>query len=111
MLQELKNLLKDQWGLSPDLVLMLSGCLVYFAFNALLRKPALAPWGLVAPLVLALGLEACEIWDQYQHVGLFAPGNDPLLGIVVRHGLDVLKVMALPLVLVFLGIRHFNDGS
>ena len=103
MLQQLKALLRDQLGLPPAAVLVFVGCLAHLALNTVLRKPLTSGWGLFGPLVLGIALESFEIWIQYRDIGLFAPGNDPVIVILGRHALDVLAMLALPLVLVALG--------
>ena len=107
MLQQLKHLLRDQLGIPPFAVLVVAGCAAHLALNALLHKPLTSAWGLLAPLALGVALEGYEIWDAYRDSGLFAPGNDPLLTILERHGLDVLKVVAAPVIVVVLGF--FSD--
>ena len=103
MLQQFKVFVRDQLGLPPLVVFLVTGCLAHFALNALLRKSPTSAWGLLAPLVLAVGIESYEIWLQYKNVGLLAPENDPLLVILLRHGLDVVKMLAAPLLIVALG--------
>ena len=103
MLRELKSFIRDQLGLPSWLVIIAAGCIAHVALNAILRKPATSPWGLIGPVGLGVVLEAYEIWVQYRPVGLFAPGNDPLLIILGRHGLDVLLMLAGPIVIVALG--------
>ncbi len=104
MLQQLKVLLRDQLGLPPSAVLVFVGCVAYLALNAVLRKPLTSAWGLLGPLVLGVALESFEIWIQYRDVGLFAPGNDPVIAILGRHGLDLLAMLAVPLLLVAWGV-------
>jgi hypothetical protein len=102
MLQQLKTFLRDQLGLPPFAVLLVAGFAAHIALNALLRKSPASPWGLLAPLLLGVALEAYEVWHAYRGVGLFAPGNDPLRTILARHTLDVGKMLAGPLLLVAL---------
>lgn len=87
----------------PTLVFIVVGCAAHLALNVALRKPLTSAVGLLAPLVLGLALESYEIWVQYRDVGLFAPGNDSLLTILTRHGFDIVKMLAAPLLLVTLG--------
>ncbi len=103
MLQQIKFLMRDQLGLPPVAVLVVAGCVAHLLLNVLLRKPLSSAWGLLAPLILGLALESYEIWVQYRNVGLLASGNDPLLAIFIRHGLDILKMLAAPSFLVVLG--------
>lgn len=103
MLQSIKVVLRDQLGLPPFTVLLAAGCISHLVLNALLHKSPTSAWGLLAPLFLGVALESCEIWLQYGNLGLLAPGNDPLLTILSRHGLDVATMLAVPLVLVTLG--------
>ncbi len=66
-----------------------------------------SPWGLLAPLTVGLVIESIEIWTAYKHVGLFAPGNDQFLVIVLRHAFDVLAMFVVPALLVaFTYFRH-----
>lgn len=104
MLQDLKNLIRDDLGLPPSLVFIVAGLVTHIALNALLRKPITSAFGLLAPLALGLTLESVEIWIQYKNTGLFAPGNDPIQIILLRHGLDIAKMIAAPLILVAIGI-------
>jgi hypothetical protein len=104
VLQQIKSLIRDQLGLPPVVVLVVTGCVSHLLLNVLLRKPPSSAWGLLAPGVLGLALESYEIWVQYKSVGLFAPGNDPLLVILWRHGLDILKMLVGPALLVVAGI-------
>jgi len=103
VLQQIKGLIRDQLGLSPSLMFIVAGCVVHLALNAVLRKPLTSATGLLAPLALGLALESYEIWVQYRNVGLFAPGNDPLFAILWRHGFDIVKILAAPLLLVAAG--------
>jgi hypothetical protein len=103
VLQQIKFFIRDQLGLPPVAVLVVVGCVTHLALNALLRKSPTSAWGLLAPLVLGVTLESYEIWLQYRQAGLLAPGNDPLLAILMRHGLDVVKMLVVPLLLVALG--------
>ena len=91
-------------GLPPIAVLITVGLLAHILLNALLRKSPLAAWGLLAPLCLGICLESYEIWMQYRKFGLFAPGNDPLAMIMIRHFVDVLWLLAAPTLLVVLAI-------
>ena len=76
------------------------GLVAHVAVNVLLRKPPGSAWGLLAPLTLGLAIEAWEIRVQYGDMGLTAPGNDPLVQILLRHGLDVGLMLAGPVLLV-----------
>lgn len=106
MLQQIKGLIRDQLGLPPTLMLIIAGCVSHLALNLVLRKPLTSAWGLLAPLALGLALETYEIWIHYRHVGMFAPGNDPLLAILWRHGIDIVKILAAPLLLVTAGTLY-----
>lgn len=99
-MQQIKNFVRDALGIPPAAALFAAGCVAHLALNALLRKSPASPWGLLSPLVLGAALEAWEIWEHYQAIGLTAPGNDPLAVILVRHGLDVGIVLSGPLLLV-----------
>ena len=103
MLHQLKFIFRDKLGLPPWTVLVAVGCLAHVALNAVLRKPITSGWGLLGPLGLGVAVESYEIWIQYRTIGLFAPNNDPLLTILGRHGLDVLLMLAGPLLLVIIG--------
>ena len=103
MLQQIKYFLRDQIGLPPFAALVAAGCIAHLAMNTMLRKSPTSAWGLLAPLALGMTLETYEIWVQYKNTGLLAPGNDPLLTIHWRHGLDVIKMLILPLLLVAIG--------
>ena len=103
MLQQIKSFILDRLGLPPSAVLVVVGCAAHLALNALLRKSPTSAWGLLAPFVMGVALESYEIWLHYGNQGLAAPGNDPLLVILGRHGLDVVKMLAAPLLLVALG--------
>ena len=104
MLHRIKKFLRDQAGLPPIALLMGAGCIAHLLLNAVLRKPVTSAWGLLAPLALGLSLESIEIWVQYRDVGLLAQGGAGVLGIILRHSLDLLKVMLIPLSLVALGM-------
>ena len=103
LLRELKYFLRDQLGVPPWLVLATAGLLAHVALNAALRRPIASGWGMLGPLVAGIALESFEIWIQYRNVGLFAPGNDPLFAILGRHSLDVMLMLAGPLLLVLAG--------
>ena len=81
-----------------------AGCIAHLLLNAVLRKPATSAWGLLAPLALGVSLESIEIWVQYRDVGLLAQGSAGVLGIILRHSLDLLKIMLIPLSLVAIGM-------
>ena len=103
MIEQLKTLLRDTLALPPDLVLAVSGLIGHLLLCLMLRLPMHSPWGLLAPAILGMLIEGYEIWVQYRDVGLFAPGNDPLGVILLRHALDLLKMLGLPLLLVVIG--------
>lgn len=84
------------------------GLSAHLALNGLMRKSPTSPWGLLAPLMFGVALEGYEIWIHYRAVGLLAPGNDPLSIILMRHGLDIAKMLAGPLLLVLAGF--FTPG-
>lgn len=104
MFEQIKTVLRDYIGLPPWSVLAAVGLVAFLALNALLRKPLTSGWGLLAPLAIGIVLESYEIRVQYREVGLFAPGNDPLLVILARHGLDVLIMLAIPAVVVAIAL-------
>jgi len=103
MLRQIKALLRDQLGLPPIAVLVVAGLIAHLLLNALLRKMPTSPWGLMAPFVLGLTLEAWEIWVQYKDIGLASPQGDPLLDILARHALDILAMLVGPVLLVVAG--------
>jgi hypothetical protein len=107
MLGQVKAFLRDELGIPPWSVLLVVGLLAHLSLTALLRKPSSSPCGLLAPLTLGVAVEAYEIWVQYRDIGFFAEGNDPAWLIISRHGLDVLRMLALPALLVANG----NVGS
>ena len=109
MLQQVKRLVRDQLGLPPSVVLIIAGLATHLALNALLRKPLTSVWGLLAPLVLGCALESYEKWVQYRVSGIFAPGNDPVISIIARHGLDIAKMLSAPLLLVVIAHIGAND--
>jgi hypothetical protein len=111
VLEQIKFCIRDQLALPQSAALVLVGCIAHLALNALLRKSPTSAWGLLAPLVLTVALESYEIWIHYRNVGLFAPGNDPLVTILARHGLDVVKTLAAPLLLVVIGALFCVDGN
>lgn len=106
MFEALKSLLRDQLGAPPWLVLMAIGLTVHLAANALSRRPATSPFGLLAPLVLGLTIESIEVWQHYRQIGLFAHGNDPPWRIAARHGRDVAVMLALPAAFVLVARRR-----
>ena len=103
MITRLKTFLRNDLGLPPWVILALAGCLAHLLLNAILRKPMTSAWGLLGPLAIGIILESYEIWVQYRQLGLFAPGNDPLVAILGRHGLDVLLLLSVPLLIVVVG--------
>ena len=103
MFAQLKSFLRDTLTLPPDLVLVIVGLISHLLLCLLLRKPLNSAWGLLAPIIVGILIEGYEIWVQYRDVGLFAPINDPLAVILLRHGLDILKILVLPILLVVTG--------
>jgi hypothetical protein len=103
VLDRLKHVLTSSLGLPPVVVLTTAGLVAHILLNSLLRKSPLAAYGLIAPLCLGIGLESFEVWQQYRRVGLFAPGNDSLPLIIMRHFVDVLWLMVAPGLLVLGG--------
>ena len=100
----IKRFITDTLGLSPAFVLFAAGLATHLLLNRLLGKPLTAPHGLLLPLAVGISVEGYEIWQAYRNVGLFAPGNDPLLAILARHMRDVAILLAGPLVLSAIGI-------
>lgn len=103
MVRDLKAIFRDYVGAPPWLVLILVGCVAHVASNVVMRKPITSAWGLIAPLTLGLALESYEIWEQYRQVGLFAPTNDSLLLILVRHAQDIALLLTAPVLIVLGG--------
>ena len=103
MIRESKRFLREQLGLPPWFILVVAGCIAHVAVNAVLRKPVTSALGLIGPIGAGVALEAYEIWVQYGRIGLFAPGNDPLTTILARHALDVLLMVAGPMLIVLSG--------
>jgi len=103
MFVQLKSFLRDTLILPPDLVLVIVGLISHLLLCLLLRKPLNSAWGLFAPITVGILIEGYEIWVQYRDVGLFAPSNDPLAIILLRHGFDILKMLVLPVLLVATG--------
>jgi len=100
VLEQIKSFIRDTLGMPPSVTLLAIGSAAHLALNALLRKPPGSPWGLWAPLILGLAIESWEIRATYHAIGLTAPGNDPLVIILMRHGFDVGLMLAGPLLLV-----------
>lgn len=103
MLRNLKSIIRDQLGLPSWLVLIAVGCAAHITLNAILRKPIGSSWGLIGPIGIGVALESYEIWVQYRDIGLFAPGNDPLITILGRHGVDILFMLVGPISIVVIG--------
>ena len=103
MFTQLKSFLRDTLALPPDLVVVIVGLITHLLLCLVLRKPLNSAWGLLAPAIVGMLIEGYEIWAQYRDVGLFAPSNDPLAVILLRHGLDILKMLVLPVLLVATG--------
>ena len=103
MLTQLKVFLRDTLGIPAAAVLLATGLLAHVVLCLLLRKPMVSAWGLIAPALLGVMIEAYEIWVQYREIGLFAPGNDPVAAILLRHAFDVAKMLLLPGLLVIAG--------
>jgi hypothetical protein len=87
-------------------VLVAVGCLAHVFLNALLRRPIASAWGLLGPLGLGVVLESYEIWVHYRNIGLFAPGNDALITILSRHGLDVASMLIVPFLVVLITVFY-----
>ena len=85
------------------LVLVLAGLISHVLLCLALRKPVTSAWGLLAPMTLGLFIESYEIWVHYRDIGLFAAENDPLYAILLRHALDIIKMLALPFLIVIVG--------
>lgn len=100
MFDRLKSFFRDTLALPPDLILIIVGLVSHLLLCLLLRKPLNSAWGLLAPTLLGILIESYEIWIHYRDIGLFAPSNDPLEVILLRHSLDIIKMLALPLILV-----------
>ena len=97
-------LLRDALGLPPAVVLAVVGGAAHMRLNWLLKNPLMSPWGVLGPLALGVALETWEIWVRYRDIGLFAPGNDPLLEILARHAIDIAVMLAVPVLLVSAGV-------
>ena len=100
MFDHLKSFLRDTLALPPDLILVVVGLVSHILFCLLLRKPLNSAWGLLAPVMLGILIESYEIWIHYRDIGLFAPNNDPVAVILLRHSLDIIKMLVLPSLLV-----------
>ena len=103
VIQKLKAFVRDQLGVPPVVVLVAVGLFAHIALNFALKKPFTSPWGLLAPVTLGCAIEAWEIWVQYSEIGLTASGNDPVVVILARHALDVIVMVAAPVLLVGIG--------
>lgn len=109
MIEYIKTLLRDDLGISSDVVLVIAGILAHIVLCLILRKPIYSAWGLLAPLILGITLESYEIWIHYRNIGLFAEGNDPLFVILLRHSFDIIKLLSLPVLLVVIHKVFFNN--
>ncbi len=103
MISTIKSFLRETLALPPELVLVVAGLVSHVMLCLLLGRSPYAAWGLLGPLIFGVALEGYEIWVHYKDIGLFAPGNDSLLTILLRHGKDVLLMLSLPLLLVAMG--------
>ena len=104
VLEQIKEFLKDTVGLPAFVVQIGMGLSAHVALNLLLHKPLTSAHGLLLPLILGVSIETYEIWIQYRDVGLFTPGNDPLLVILARHLGGVALVLVGPVALVIYGM-------
>jgi len=103
VLTQLKVFLRDTLGIPAAAVMLVTGLLAHIVLCLLLRKPIVSAWGLLAPALLGVMIEAYEIWVQYRQIGLFALGNDPVATILLRHAFDIAKLLLLPGLLVIAG--------
>ena len=100
-MDRLKQLLLNHLPLSADAILLLLGLVCYLGTCLVFRRPLTWAWALLPGLLLALAIEAAEIWAHYGGAGLARAEAGSLAAIVGRHLRDV-AVMTLPAVLVFL---------
>ena len=100
MLEGLKHLLVEQSGIPVELLLVLLGSGLHVVTNMACRRSVYAPPGLFACLAAGICLECRDIWAHYKSIGLFAPQNDPLGEILLRHAVDIAWLSALPAAIV-----------
>ncbi len=103
MISELKSLIVETLGIPPVVVLACAGLAAHLLANFVLDRPATSALGLLLAVALGLLVEGYEIYLAYRDVGLLAPGNDPVWRILLRHGADVLALVAMPVLLVGYG--------
>jgi hypothetical protein len=94
VLDRIKETLLALVPLQAETLLVLLGLVCHLATCLILRRPLSWLWALVPGLVLAVALEAFEIWQHWLAPGLSLRGQ--VLGILGRHLRDVALVTVPP---------------
>lgn len=100
MLPQLKDFLRAQLGVYPDVIIVVAGLACFLITCLVARRPLAWAWALVPGICLALAVEAWEIWQHYGARGLTAASVRELAGIIWRHARDVLVMNLAPAVVV-----------
>jgi len=105
-LRRLKEWVESAVPLPQPAVLGVIGLACFLGTCLVLRKPLSWGWALAPGIVLAVAIEAWEVWDHYGESGF---GRTSVAGVVARHLLDV-AVMNLPAAVVW-GVAFLRRGG
>lgn len=94
---------------SSDALLVFIGLGLYLATCLIARQPLSWAWALLPGVLIAVALEAWEIWDHYGTRDLLRTEPTDILAILLRHSKDVLVTNLAPglVVLVALALERW----
>ncbi|PCI78453.1 MAG: hypothetical protein COB20_06675 [SAR86 cluster bacterium] len=100
--QEFKLLVVDILGLSKDAIHVYLGLTVFFLTVAVLKKGKIDLWAVAPVLVLAVGMETIDLYDNYRSMNSMYWSNSV-------H--DIINTTFWPLVIVALAKLKYLDTS
>ncbi len=100
MLERLKDFVRSELGLPPDVMLVFIGLGLFLATSLVARRPLTWAWALIPGLCVSIFLESAEIWGQYGIHGLVEKDAKEIATILLRHSRDILTMNLVPLVVV-----------
>ncbi len=108
MFERLKTVIQSDLGISPDVVFVAAGLVLFVVTSLIFRKPFAWPWALLPGIIVSIVIEAVEIRAHYGLRGLADQSGSGLAGILLRHSRDFLVMNLAPLTVVIVANLWFR---
>lgn len=111
MFERLKSIAESELGISPDVMFVIIGLVLFLVTCLIFRKPVSWGWALIPGLCVSIFVETAEIIDQYGLHGLTEKDVKDLVTILLRHSRDILATNLAPFVLVIVANVWFRRSQ